>query len=108
MTAKLQHDWSTFLAFYTKQNKGRSTRLGVFDAQSAPVTDYWLEARLAFDGVDIDTRGEMPAIQIMLKDFQHVVGAVKSLKAHFSFAGDEDGLDITDSEGLTTILRFES
>lgn len=102
-----EHIWSDFLKFYTEQNKARRTRLGLFEHQSDGFTDYWIEDGLPLQGIDIDTHGEIPAIEIMLKDFEHAVRDVRSLKAHFSFDGSEDGLDITDSEGNTTILRFE-
>ncbi|MGE3467533.1 MAG: DUF5335 family protein [Pyrinomonadaceae bacterium] len=95
------------MKFYTEQNKERPTRLGVFKNDSAVVTDYWLEDGLPLVGIDIDTHGDMPAIQIMLREFQHTVKGVTHLRVHFTFDGDEDGLDITNSEGNTTILRFE-
>ncbi len=107
MIAKRKHDWSSFLKFYAEQNNGRATRLGVFEAGPECVNDYWLEDGLPLEGIDIDARSEMPEIEIVLKDFQHVVRNVRNLKAHFSPDGSEDGLDVTDAEGNTTILRFE-
>ena len=105
--ATKKHDWSDFLKFYSEQNEGRPTRLGVFEYQSDIFNDYWLEAGLPFTGIDIDAREQMPAIEIMLGDYTHAVKNVKQLKIHFSFEGDEDGIDILDAEGKTTILRFE-
>lgn len=102
-----KHEWTDFLKFYNEQNKERRTRLGVFDTNSDVVTDYWLEDGLPFEGIDIDTRDEMPTIEIVLKDFVHEVRDARKLTAHFSFDKSEDGLDITDSKGNTTILRFE-
>ena len=67
MAAK-QHTWASFLKFYSEQNQGRSPRLGLFDRQSVGFTDHWIEDGLPLEGVDIDTRGKMPAIEIMLKD----------------------------------------
>ena len=105
--ATRKHEWSDFLRFYTQQHKGRRTRLGLFEHQPDGFTDYWLENGLPLEGVDIDTHDEKATVEIMLDGFEHPVRDVRSLKAHFSFNGDEDGLDITDSEGNTTILRFE-
>lgn len=102
-----KHEWTDFLKFYNEQNKERRTRLGVFDTSSDVVTDYWLEDGLPFEGVDIDIHSEKPAVEIVLKGFVHVVRDARKLTAHFSFDGSEDGLDISDFEGNTTILRFE-
>lgn len=95
--------WTNFLKVYGEQNKGRSTRLGVFEGEN----DYWLENGLPFTGIDVDARNEMPTIEIMLGEFTRTVKDVRQMKAHFSLDGDEDGLDIIDAEGKTTILRFE-
>jgi len=102
-----KHNWNAFLKFYSELNYERPTRLGMFEMQSDGFVDYWIEDGLPLQGIDIDTHGDVPAIEIMLKDFEHVVRDVRSLKAHFSIDGSEDGLDITDAEGNTTILRFE-
>lgn len=102
-----QHGWSSFLKFYTGQNKDRPTRLGVFEKQADIYNDYWLEAGLRFTGIDVDTHGETPAVQILLGDFTHTVNGARTLKIHLSLDGDEDGIDITDAEGKTSILRFE-
>lgn len=105
--ATKQYNWASFLKFYSDQNEGRLTRLGVFEHQSDIFNDYWLEAGLPFIGIDIDSHVETPTIEIMLGGFSHTVKDVRELKAHFSFEGDEDGLDINGSDGNTTILRFE-
>ena len=83
-------------------------RLGVFEDQSDVFNDYWLAADLPFTGIDADTRGEMPTIEIMLGDFTHTVKGARKLKIHLSLEGDEDGIDVLDGEGKTTILRFEN
>ncbi|NOT46832.1 MAG: DUF5335 family protein [Acidobacteria bacterium] len=105
-TAARQHNWASFLKFYTKQNRGRPTRLGLFEHQSDGFNDYWLEAGLRFEGIDVDTRSETPNIEIVLENYEHTVAGVKELKANFS-TDDNEGLDIVDSEGNTTLLRFE-
>lgn len=100
-TAK-QHIWTNFLTFYGEQNAGRRTRLGVFEGEN----DYWLENGLPLAGLDIDTRGDSPTVEIMLENFTHTVKDARHLKIHFSLDGGDDGLDITNAEGKTTVLRF--
>ena len=92
-----------FLQFYSKENSGRPTRLGVFDNEN----DYWIEDGILLGGIDFDKHGD--SIEIMLGDVMtHTVKNVKMIKISFSLNGVNDGLDITDSEGKTTILRFEN
>lgn len=99
---KKQISWTNFLKFYSEQNKGRPTRLGVFDSGN----DYWLEDGLILTGIDFDTRRN--AIEIMLSDeITHTINDVKKVEASFSLDEINDGLDITDFEGRITILRFE-
>ncbi len=96
--------WAKFLKFYSEQNSGRLTRVGVFDNG----TDYWLEDGLPLSGVDFDGHGESVSIEIMLgENMTHVIRDVQKVKVSFSFEGSSDGMDITNSEGKTTILRFE-
>ena len=99
---KQQDYWKSLLGFYSKQNEGRLTRLGVFEGE----TDYWLENGLPFTGIDMDVRGGIPVIQIMLGEFTHTVKNVRILKVYLTLEGDEDGIDVTDAEGKTAILRF--
>src|SRR5687768_1998226 len=97
-TAAKQHIWKNFLTFYGEQNSGRATRLGVFEGEN----DYWLENGLPLIGLDIDTHGEMPTVEIMLENFTHTIKNAQKLKINFSRNGSDDGLDITDAEGRTT------
>lgn len=91
-----------FLQFYGEQNAGRPTRLGVFDRGN----DYWLEDGLPLTGIDFDRRKN--AIQIMLNnEITHTISDVRKVQASFSLDEINDGLDITDAEQRTTILRFE-
>ena len=107
--ATKQYDWTNFLKFYVEQNSGRLTRLGVFEDKSGVITDYWLEAGLPFSGIDADTSGETPTVEIMLGDsFTHTISNARNIKLNFNFDENADGLDITDAEGKTTILRFEN
>lgn len=92
-----------FLQFYSEENSGRPTRLGVFDNGN----DYWIEDGIPLGGIDFDKHGD--SLEIMLgDDMTHTVKNVQNIKINFSLNGINDGLDITDAEGQTTILRFEN
>lgn len=103
--AKKQHTWTRFLNYYGEQNNNRPTRLGVFENGN----DLWIEDGLPLTGIDVDTHGEMPTVEIMLgDDLTHTIKNAKNVKISFSLDENNDGLDITDAEGRTTILRFEN
>jgi hypothetical protein len=104
--AKKQTIWTGFLNFYTEQNKGRLTRLAVFENGN----DYWLEDGLPLTGISIDSaKGDKLTVQIMLgENFTHVAESALRMKAIFSFEPNEEGLDIEDLDGKTTYLRFEN
>ncbi|MBK6724589.1 MAG: DUF5335 family protein [Acidobacteria bacterium] len=108
MNAPKRHgEWSKFLQFFTEQNRGRPTRLGVFERNGDSVIDYWIESGLVFIGVDIDPSTDSVTIQVLIGEMEHVVSEPQQIKFILSRSGDEDGIDITDSNGRTTVLRFE-
>lgn len=107
MNDATKHVWTTFLKCYSEQNMERPTRLGVFENRSDIFNDYWLEDGLPLRGMGVDTHGELPDIEILLGEFSHRIEGARTLKVHFSQEGDEDGIDISDVNGKTTILRFE-
>jgi hypothetical protein len=111
-----EHTWSKFLNFFTQQNLGRPTRLGIFEKEGGVSTDYWIEAGLPLLGIDVDTRsGVSPSVEIMLggtskadtAHLTHVVTQIQTVKIVLGCGGASDGLEINDAEGKTTILRFE-
>ena len=106
-TAKRQHEWLKFLKFFSEQNAGRPTRLGVFERCGDFVNDYWLENGLALVSIDVDTKKELPSIRIKADGLTHEVADAVKLNFHFSLGGDEDGIDISSADGQTTIMRFE-
>ena len=100
-----QLSWTIFLRFYSNHNIGRITRLGVFENGN----DYWIEDGLPLNGIDYETHDDSLNIQIMLGDeLTHTIKNVKNVKINFSLDEINDGLDLTDKEGVTTILRFEN
>ncbi len=115
-TAK-QHNWSALLIIFSEQNKMRPTRIGVFEGEPGAMTDYWLEDGLPLAGVDVDIHEkDAPTVEIMLGDISkndsshmtHVIKGVRSAKINLSADGNDDGLEIKDAEGRTTVLRFEN
>ncbi len=100
-----KHTWTNFLKYYSEQNSGRATRLGVFEDGH----DYWIEDGLPLSGIDFDSHRDSLSIEIMLGDkITHTIRDVRKVQIKFSLNEINDGLDITDAEGKTTILRFEN
>ena len=102
-----QHEWSKYMRFFTENNVGRATRLGVFERTGDAVNDYWLENGLPFVGIDVDAHKDLPSVQISVGELCHDVPHAVDMIFHISASGDEDGVDIKTSNGNTTILRFE-
>lgn len=98
-----RYNWKSIFKFFADENGGRLTRLGVFEGGD----DYWIESGLPLTGIVVDERGELPAVEIVLGDYTHTVRNAMEAKIVLSHSGEEDGLDIKDSAGATTILRFE-
>lgn len=98
-----QHTWNNFLNFYSTENAGRPTRLGVFEDGN----DYWLEDGMPLGGIDFDQHHN--SVEIMFGDeMTHTIKDVRKIQVSFNLYQINDGLDITDNEGKTTILRFEN
>ena len=106
-SVKTRHSWEVFLKFYSEQNKGSKTRRGVFEREGDVTNDYWIEDGLALVGIDLDPNGELPTVEILLEGYSHSISGVRSLDVHYSQAAGDDGLDITDLLGKTTLFRFE-
>lgn len=116
-TQTMQHNWKAFIDLFSSRNNSRQTRLGVLTGPPESMEDYWLEDGLPLAGVDADVHGEaLPSVEIMLGDMQnaesrrltHVVSNARNLKIILSAQGDADGLDVEDSDGRITMLRFEN
>lgn len=105
---KHEHEWSKYLKFFTEQNIGRPTRLGVFERNGDSIADYWLECGGELLGVDMDKSADRVSIQVLIGELHHVVDEPQQVKFILSRSGEEDGFDITDADGRTTVLRFET
>ena len=101
------HDWSQQLELFSKQNLGRRTRLGVFEPNEDAVTDYWVENGLPFEEIVMEFRDGSATIAIILRDLTHTINNARKIEFHASIDRNDDGLNVTDSDGRTTFLRFE-
>ncbi len=104
---KSRPEWAKFSEVFNEVYIGRATRLGVFERNHDLTTDYWLENGLPFVGVGIDNHGELPEVRITVGTLSHAVTDAVSLSFKLTADGEDDGLDVQDREGRTTILRFE-
>ena len=60
-------------------------------------------------GIDYEMKDNWLNIEIMLGEaMTHTIKNVRKVQINFSLDEINDGLDITDYEGKTTILRFEN
>ena len=101
-------EWNQFLIFFSKQNTGRPTRLGVFSSQNGIVIDDWIEDGMPLSDIDIESSGNRSTLHINVGSLVHDVEMPLKLQLHMSLSGEEDGLDVLGADGRTTILRFEA
>ena len=99
-------EWTEFVRSYSARNSGRPTRLGVFEFRDGVADDYWIEDGLPLLALDSypDQKGKT-RIDILFDTYTHSIDGAESL-ACIDDAADH-GLDITDDNGKTTVLRFE-
>jgi len=102
-----QPNWEPQLNLFTQQNHGRPTRLGVFEPLNYGVNDYWLEDGLPLESVEIEHHTEKPMVRIVVGDFTHTVPNAEKIELRYSADGKDDGFDVVDSDGRTSVLRFE-
>src|SRR5690348_4695716 len=101
-----QNEWSKFLREYSDRNHGRPTRLGVFQVEAGATNDYWIEDGLPLIAVDAYMNRGQVRIDLLFENFTHSIEGASNIVCLRN--GDaNDGLDISDSEGTTTQLRFE-
>ena len=110
-----QTGWKVYLEEFDRQNRMRLTRLGEMKAGER-TDDLWLEDGLPLAGISLETKGEgAPRVEIMLggmgeveRSMTHTVARVRKVRLQLTPDGGDDSLEVEDSEGMTTILRFES
>ena len=105
--------WKSHVEEFNRQNKARPSRLGIITPGDR-MEDYWLEDGLPFAAIGLENGGSAPVIEIMLgaegdaeRSVTHTVRGVKTLTLRLTDDGSDDGLDVADAEGTTTLLRFE-
>ncbi len=99
---------------FNRQNKARPSRLGIIKPGDR-MEDYWLEDGLPFAAIGLETEGDgAPVVEIMLgaegeagRSVTHTVARVNTVTLRLTDDGSDDGLDVEDAEGATTLLRFE-
>jgi hypothetical protein len=106
-TAQKQRNWDHRIAAFNEENIGRPTRLGVFERLEHGLNDYWLESGRSFKGVTVEDRNGKLAAEILLDGYAHLIHAAAKLELIYDIEGSEDGMNIHDTDGRTTILRFE-
>ena len=92
---------------YSLRNEGRPTRLGVFETSAGVANDYWIEDGLPLVGLDAYLNKGRTRVDILFENYTHSIDNAAKL---VEVDGDETdhGLDISDAEGNTTLLRFEN
>jgi hypothetical protein len=103
-----EQEWSRFIDFFNDEYRGRRTRLAVFEKHGEVANDYWVESGLPLSGISIESHDPRLAVAIELGSFTHEISDANQLAFHLTRTGEEDGVDIVDSQGRTTILRFET
>ena len=107
-TDKKRTHWLKFLDVFNEQFNGRATRLGMFERADNVTNDFWIEDGLPLIVVELDIRGAKPAIRIDLDSYSHEISGVVKVAIKLSASGEEDGIDILDDHGKTTVLRIEA
>lgn len=104
-----KNGWTGFLHEYARRNEGEPTRVGVFESHDGVVHDYWLEDGLPLLGFDCyENRGKVH-IDILFDNLTHSIDdAVMIVEWRGDEIGTDTGLDILDSDGRSTIIRFET
>jgi hypothetical protein len=100
--------WASLLRIFLAANEGRATRVGVFEHEFRGVTDYWIESGLPLSGLDLETTAGDVRLTITLGNLRREVNKVSNISLRLSRTAEEEGLDVIDMSGSTTILRFEA
>ena len=102
-----QTNWADFLREYSSQNQGRYTRLGVFEANEGVANDYWIEDGLPLVALDFYSDKDKARVDIVFDNYTHAVQGPTTL-VRISGDSADQGLDIVDTDGKVTLLRFEN
>jgi hypothetical protein len=117
MRVEINHsDWGAALREVNTHNFQRATRLEVIGEIGDVARDYWMENGVPFLGLSLEEAvADGPRFEVMLGKpaagsghLTHVVPQVSSLVVERNYEGQTDALELRDSQGNTTILRFET
>lgn len=96
------------LKLYLEENSGRPTRIGIFEPESGGLTDYWIESGLQLDVIEVSQGEKHTTLRVVAGQYSHQIVDPIRFSLHFTPAGTEDGVDISEASGRTFVLRFES
>jgi hypothetical protein len=101
-----EENWIPFLKKYNSRNQKRPTRLGVFEMSSGNANDFWIEDGMPLIAVDAYEDRGRTRVDLLFKDYAHPIEDVTRIVDIENY-GQDQGLDIADRSGRTTVLRFE-
>jgi len=109
-----RNEWKTFLDEFSKRNQLRPTRLEIIGGDLGAQEE---EQFLPFIGASLETKGEEAgSVEIMLggetaadsRQLTHTIRNAQRIVPIVGIKGLEDGLGIEDTDGVKTLLRFET
>ena len=107
--------WKTSLSEFGKRNHLRPTRIEVLDPSADLNLDFWIEDGMLLTGIDMEAdRNRGLSVDIMLQatpeacrnHLTHRIAEVMRLELESRGVGNEV-LEVQDSRGMITIVRFE-
>lgn len=116
MKPQVEMNWSKYMRVFSELNRGRPTRLAVFEGAPGSMSDLWLEDGLNFLSVEIaSVKPSRVDVEIMLDQgpeagashMCHSVNDARVFRIVLGVDEEADSLEIENANGETTVLRFE-
>lgn len=103
--------WINYFNEFTRRNNSRPTRLEVFGENGAQEEEHGLP----FAGISLERGNVTPSIAIMFgasngdtaRHLTHVIENVQEITPKRGLDGSDEALEIVDSQGEKSLLRFE-
>lgn len=95
------------LEIVNKRYSGTATRIGVFEAGSSGVTDYWIENGLPLSQFELERLDGRISLRIVAGRYSHQISDPIRVSFHTTLRGEDNGVDIADSAGRTLVVRFD-
>ena len=102
-----QHRWCGQLQSFSSENRGRPTRLGVFEPTDGGTNDFWLENGLPLQEVVFENHNGSSFVEMIFDGFTHTISNARRMEFHVGISRNDDGLNVVDANGRTSVLRFE-